>query len=67
MQDRMIEIETKIAYQEDTIEQLNEALIDQQKEITDLRKTVELLQKIIKSNANEGIKDISLETPPPHY
>lgn len=61
------ELETKIAFQEYTIEKLNDALSDQQQRIDalefKLRHVVERLRTIEPSN----IAKLSEETPPPHY
>lgn len=37
---RIVELETRIAFQEKALEELNEALIDQQQQIDRLEKTV---------------------------
>lgn len=67
MEERLIQIETRLAYQELTIEQLNEALLDQQKEISLLKKQLANIEKALADTAEPGVVDISLETPPPHY
>lgn len=61
------ELEMKIAFQEYTIEKLNDALSDQQQRIDalefKLRHVVDRLRNIEPSN----IAKLSEETPPPHY
>jgi len=67
MNDALIELQTRLAFQEDTIEQLNGVVIGQQQAIDDLRREVgELRQRVLdlKRNLPEGPQD---NTPPPHY
>lgn len=65
MEDRIIEIEKKIAFQEDTIDHLNQAIIDQQKHIRELESQIKRLEDLM--SAEEFIKPQDEETPPPHY
>ena len=64
MEERLTELETKISYQDQIIEDLNNVVIE-------LREQVEQLTKLYKKIKNESeesnIKDASLEVPPPHY
>jgi SlyX protein len=62
--DRLINIETKLAYQEETLAELNQVIYDQQKQITSLEKKIQKLSTQLQ-NA-EGNSDIKSE-PPPHY
>ncbi len=62
MEDRICRQETTIAFMERMVEQLNEALTRQQKEIDILRKTVDKLQAQM-LNVQETITDKR----PPHY
>ena len=48
-QERLIEIETKIAYQEQTVKELNEAICQQQNQIDQLQATCNLLIKRLTS------------------
>lgn len=66
--DRLIEIETKLAFQEDTIQALNDALCQQQKQIEQLEATVKLLierYRQISTEAENGNKPV--HEIPPHY
>lgn len=65
MDDRIIELEKKAAFQEDLIEQLNQALIDQQKRIDLLEKRLKLIYGQIQSGV--VINRPEEEAPPPHY
>ena len=63
-EERMVEIESKIAHQEHAHEQLNEVVYDQQKQIEALRKQlVQLKQRLEDRDNQEPIED----APPPHY
>lgn len=61
------ELQTKLAFQEDTIERLNEALTDQQKQIHDLQFQ---MQHVVNKMKQVSVSDMATdaeETPPPHY
>ena len=62
--ERLIEIETKLAFQDQMIGRLQEAVIEQQKQLDRLRVLAERLQG--KQAAGPG-DDLSNEPPPPHY
>ncbi len=65
---RLIEIETKLAYQEDLAQSLNDILVEQRKLIEFLAKRVEKLQSeledVADSNQFSNKPDDEL---PPHY
>ncbi len=48
MSEPIIELEMRLAYQEKTIDELNDAVYDQQKQIDRLEKQVETLQREMK-------------------
>tara|TARA_R110002072_G_scaffold5527_6_gene35389 strand:+ start:21430 stop:21630 length:201 start_codon:yes stop_codon:yes gene_type:complete len=58
-------LETKVAFQEELITQLDDALIAQQKQITELQLQLKVLQSEFKSLETQ-MPD-SPEPPPPHY
>ncbi|GAB6042318.1 SlyX family protein [Endothiovibrio diazotrophicus] len=66
MEDRLIELETRIAFQEGTLQELNEVLIEQRNEIDRLRSEVERLQERVKAFAASPVEG-GREPPPPHY
>ena len=66
MEERIIGLETRIAFFEKLVEELNQVVFRQQEEIDGLRTSIELLTE--KSNsAGSLMADSSQETPPPHY
>lgn len=67
-ENRLMEIETKIAYQEKTIMDLNEVVCEQQQEIERLGGICDSLLKRVKmlSELTPGI-DAPADEKPPHY
>ena len=67
-EDRLVEIETKLAFQEQTIEDLNDVLYEQQQEIERLGAICDALVKRVKelSEFTPGI-DAPANEKPPHY
>ncbi|RTZ99068.1 MAG: SlyX protein [Deltaproteobacteria bacterium] len=67
-EDRIVEIETRIAFQEETIKELNDVLYEQQKEIVALNAICDALMKRFKA-LSECIPqmDAPAHTKPPHY
>ena len=68
---RIISIETKIAYQEDTIEQLNAVVCKQQIQIDALELiTQQLLSRVrdlSEASAQSGDTSLAADERPPHY
>ncbi len=67
MENRVIELETRLSFQEDTIHELNEVVTRQQNQIDVLQEQVSELKKRVQSVSTSNIKDEGEETPPPHY
>ena len=67
IEDRLVDIEIKLSYQEDTIQELNGVVCAQQKQIDQLESVCKVFAKRIKvlSEALEG--EIPLNEKPPHY
>lgn len=65
--DYLTELETKVAFQEQTIEELNQALITQQFAIDKLQNQMRHLAEKLKGMQPSNIASQSEETPPPHY
>lgn len=66
MEEQLKELETKICFQDQLIEEMNELLIEQQKQIDWLTKQAKHYLEA-QNKDNPGIIDHSLEVPPPHY
>lgn len=64
---RVDELETRLAFQEDTIQALNDALAAQQFELDRLRRSLELVAKRQADLAAQIPGDAGEEAPPPHY
>jgi SlyX protein len=67
--DELIELQTRIAYQEDTITQLNTVVTKQDADIIQLQQQVRLLAKRIDElsfTQGDGSEEITHERPP-HY
>lgn len=71
LQERVTQLESKIAFQDDTIEQLNDALCEQQKQMHQLTVNVRVLTEKLKeviSTKSEQPNHFSADTErPPHY
>ena len=65
MQQRLEELESRLAYQDDTINSLNDALIGQQAKLTELERILNLMIERIQQSPSDD--DQSAEPPPPHY
>jgi len=67
MQNRLVELETKISYQEHTIAELNDVVIRQQRQIDLLEKNVKRLQEHLQQSLPPDVGRSDEEVPPPHY
>ena len=66
--DRIIEIETKLAFQEDTLQALNEVVCRQQNQIEQLEaKLVLLIDRYKQLSAEQGAGNTPVDEKPPHY
>ncbi len=66
IEDRIIGLEIKVTYQEDTISQLNDVIYSQQKTIDTLVSRLSQMEFVLERVMESGLRDISKE-PPPHY
>ncbi|MEP4890828.1 MAG: SlyX family protein [Aliiglaciecola sp.] len=60
-------LQTQLAFQEDTIEQLNKALADQQIQIDRMAFQLKHMTERMKQIEPSNIADSTEEAPPPHY
>lgn len=67
IRDYLVELETKLAFQEQTIEELNQALIEQQFALDKLQLQVRHLAEKLQGAVGSQVASRAEETPPPHY
>jgi SlyX protein len=65
--DQIIELEIKVAYQEDLLQALNKIVGQQQQQIDRLEATCKLLNERIKSLCAEAGSGENIDELPPHY
>ena len=63
------QLEAQLAFLEDAVQTLDQALSQQQREILKLERTVELLRERLGEQGTrlDAVADGSSEPPPPHY
>ncbi|AXY00123.1 MULTISPECIES: SlyX family protein [Vibrio] len=64
---RINDLECQLAFQEQTIEDLNGALSQQQLQITKMLDQMKYVVGKVKNMDSSNLADPSEETPPPHY
>ncbi len=67
LNERIIELETKSSYQEHLIQELNEVIISQQKQIDALETSIQRMSDYLKNNQGSQLARPDEEVPPPHY
>lgn len=67
VQTQIEQLQMKVAFQEDTIESLNQALIEQQKQIDDLQFALKRLDSKVSAIEPSNMASEKEEAPPPHY
>ena len=65
--ERLMELEIKLAYQEDLLQTLNSIVTEQQKQIYRLEETCKLLYDRLKNLSSAAELEQSDHQPPPHY
>lgn len=67
MEERFIDLETRLAFQEDAIHSLSNTVGLQQRTIDELVAEIRALKTQMRQMASSPVADRSEETPPPHY
>ena len=67
MENKIIDLQSKLAFQDETINELNEVITDQQNQLDQLREEIRLLGLRIASVAESSSTSEEKEQPPPHY
>ena len=66
LEDRIVELETRLVHQDETIRELSDMVSEQWMRIDALQRRIEELKERLMQQADE-IRDPSDEPPPPHY
>lgn len=67
VEERIIELETRIAFQDDTIAQLNEVIIELRGELGLLEKRIKRAESKLRVLTPDLVRPQEDEDPPPHY
>ena len=67
MNDRLIDLESRLAFQEHTLEELNQVVIEQQRQLALLTERLRVLEERVRASQPSQIATEAEETPPPHY
>ncbi|MEH6625012.1 MAG: SlyX family protein [Motiliproteus sp.] len=65
--EQIIELESRLAFQDDSIEQLSDTVARQQRQIDDLTQMVKIINKQLTSSSQDSGSGTADEPPPPHY
>ncbi len=65
--ERIDTLESRFAFQEDTISKLNDVIVDQQTRLAQLEKTIRSLLERAAEQENASDLDEPDDAPPPHY
>lgn len=67
LDNKIIEIETKLAFAEESIEQLNDVIVSQQKMLDKLTRQIQILDKKIEDESQNWQQSNPIDETPPHY
>lgn len=67
MESRWVDLETRLAFQEESIDQLNRSVAEQRQAIEQLRAQLAELALSLRQLAQSAPQVSSEESPPPHY
>ena len=66
-QDQIQDLQVRIAFLEQSLEEFNKIVTDQQTQISMLERAVKHLSSRLEQVSGPDIKNVADETPPPHY
>lgn len=67
MESRLVDLEVRVAFQEDMMQQLNDVIVRQQRQIDQLAAALQSIKMQLQALSPSLIAPQSEETPPPHY
>ena len=67
IEEQLVDLQSRVAFQDDTIAALNDALADQQGQIERLERMLKILNEQLKQIAPGPAANPADEPPPPHY
>ncbi|EGV52874.1 SlyX [Candidatus Endoriftia persephone str. Guaymas] len=67
MDEALIDLQTRVAFQEESIQALNRALLDQQQVINALQAELETVHQRLRALTPSPLESDAVEPPPPHY
>ena len=67
MEDRISELESRVAFQEQMIDQLNDVVTKQDRMLMDLSRLVKILNQKVNQGQGQEVDVEASEPPPPHY
>ena len=67
LENRITELETKIAFQEQLLDELHQALVQQQFDMDKMQLQLRYVASKLKDYQPSNIASLAEETPPPHY
>lgn len=67
MENRVVELENKLIFQEQAVNELNDVITDQQKQLDMLREAIKILNMRVASASQTTTVSEEKEPPPPHY
>ncbi|MGD8559353.1 MAG: SlyX family protein [Gammaproteobacteria bacterium] len=67
MKDRLAELESRVAFQDNTIQELNDVIVKQQHQLDQLLLQYREIKDQLQTLTPSLLAQISEESPPPHY